>query len=54
MWTVEGSPVDSLVDAVRKRMSEEFYISDFLEEDEKKEKFQNNADKFRIVFWFDN
>ena len=53
-WTVQRSPVDRLVECVKKRMADEFWIFDFLSEREREAKFMENADKFRIVFWFDN
>ena len=54
VWIEPGSSVDELVEAVKKRMSEEFWIFDFLNNDEKEKKFSEHADDFRIVFWFDN
>lgn len=53
-WTEEGCALDSLIDAVKKRMSEEFWIWDFYDDDKKAELFDKYADDFRIVFWFDN
>lgn len=38
-WEAPGSPIDPLVKAVKKRMAEEFWIWDFLEEDEKEEAY---------------
>lgn len=51
---VQRSPVDHLVECVKKRMADEFYIFDFLKDEEKEKRFNDAADKFRIVFWFDN
>lgn len=48
------SVLDRLIEAVKKRMCEEFWIWDFLKPEEKEEKLWDNADNFRIVFWFDN
>lgn len=53
-WEVPGSPIDPLVKAVKKRMAEEFWIWDFLDEKKKEEAYLEHADEFRIVFWFDN
>lgn len=53
-WVVEKSPVDELVTAVKRRMADEFWIFDCLDEDKKQKLYDKNADKFRIVFWFDN
>ena len=53
-WIVPGSVVDELVECVKKRMAEEFWIFDFLSEEKKEEKYWEFADSFRIVFWFDN
>lgn len=53
-WNVPGSVVDHLVKCVKQRMSEEFYIYDFLNEKEKEARYWKYADDFRIVFWFDN
>ena len=54
VWIEPGSSVDKLVEAIKKRMAEEFWIFDFLNDDEKEKRFSENADDFRIVFWFDN
>lgn len=54
VWVEPGSSVDELVEVVKKRMAEEFWIFDFLNNDEKEKKFSEHADDFRIVFWFDN
>lgn len=53
-WKEEGCVLDTLIEKVKERMAEEFYIWDFLAEEEKEEKYQKHADDFRIVFWFDN
>lgn len=53
-WETPGSPIDPLVKAVKKRMAEEFWIWDFLDEEKKEEAYLEHADEFRIVFWFDN
>lgn len=53
-WDVPGCPLDRLIDGVKKRMAEVFWIFDWMEESEKKEKYWKHADDFRIVFWFDN
>lgn len=47
-WTVEGSPLGDLMDAVNKRAMDEFLIfyKDRVPDD--------LSEKFRIVFWFDN
>lgn len=53
-WTVQRSIVEQLVNAVKKRMAEEFWIFDFLDEEEREKRLLEHADDFRIVFWFDN
>lgn len=53
-WYVAGSPIDYLVDVVKKKMAEVFYIWDFYDDKKKEEMYWKNADNFRIVFWFDN
>lgn len=53
-WTVGGCPMDNLIEAVKEKMMEEFHIWDFLSEEEKREKINQNAENFRIIFWFDN
>ncbi len=53
-WLVPYSVLDGLVDAIKGRMAEEFWIWDFLSEEEKEKKYNDNAKNFRIVFWFDN
>ena len=53
-WVEDGCVLDNLIDAVKKRMAEKFWIWDFLDEEKKAERFNQEADNFRIVFWFDN
>ena len=53
-WTVEGCPMDTLIEAVKRKMKEEFLIWDWLSEEEQEERIEENAENFRIVFWFDN
>ena len=53
-WKTPGSYLDRLVEAVKKKMEEEFWIWDSLSEEEKKKRLIENMDNFRIVFWFDN
>lgn len=53
-WIIPNSVLDRLIEAVKKRMCEEFWIWDFLKPEEKEEKLWDNADDFRIIFWFDN
>lgn len=53
-WICPYSVLERLIEAVKQRMCEEFYIWDFLNPEEKEEKLWEYADDFRIVFWFDN
>lgn len=53
-WQESGCTLDILIDAVKKRMGEEFWIWDWLDGDKKEARYKECADKFRIVFWFDN
>lgn len=53
-WTQPGCVLDNLIKAVKERMADVFCIWDWLDEEEKEEKYKKYADKFRIVFWFDN
>lgn len=53
-WKVPGSVVDGLVDDVKDRMREVFYIYDFLDKNEQEKRLYEKSNDFRIVFWFDN
>ena len=53
-WLVPYSTLDDLIEAIKKRMAEEFYIYDFFSEAEREEKFAKYSKDFRIVFWFDS
>ena len=53
-WYSPGSPIDYLVDAVKNKMAEVFNIWEFYKDDIKERLYWEDADNFRIVFWFDN
>ena len=53
-WTVNECPMDYLIEAVKKKMKEEFHIWDFLSEEEQEKRIADYAENFRIIFWFDN
>lgn len=53
-WLVPDSVLDKLINAIKHRMDEEFYICDWYSEAEKEAKYMKHAKDFRIVFWFDN
>lgn len=53
-WLVPYSVLDGLIDAVKKRMKEEFRIYDWETKAKQEEQLAKYADKFRIVFWFDS
>lgn len=53
-WIIDSCPLDPLIEAVKKKMKEEFYIWDFLSEEEQEDRINKFAEDFRIIFWFDN
>lgn len=53
-WIVPYSVLDDLIDAIKARMREEFYIYDWEADAKKEEQYSKYAKDFRIVFWFDS
>ena len=51
-WGVPGSAIQPLVDAVKDKIVDEFWI--FSEGYKREEGILAHAEEFRIVFWFDN
>lgn len=43
---------DKLIEVMKKRLMEEFWIYDF--QDDKEDRIKERSNDFRIVFWFDN
>jgi len=50
----EGDSLNYFVDKFKDRLCEEFRIHDFYEGEKKKELILKNANKIRVIFWFDN
>ena len=55
-WTVKETVLTHLIDAIKERMKEEFWIYTYNDPLSVKEEEQLNqyANDFRIVFWFDS
>lgn len=53
-WVRQESPVDGLVEAVKKKIKEEFHIYDFEPEEKQEKKIMEHLEEIRIVFFFDN
>lgn len=51
-WTERNNVLDALIDGLKKRVCDEFWIYDW--EKDKEAKIRRLMDKVRIVFWFDN
>lgn len=51
-WTVPDDNVPILIEAMKKRCAEEYFIYEWYKDYE--ERIKKQADNFRIVFWFDN
>lgn len=51
-WTVRNNSLDALIDALKKRLCEEFCICKWNKD--KEAAIRKKMDKVRIVFWFDN
>lgn len=51
-WTVPDDNVPILIEAMKKRCAEEYFIYEWCKDYE--EQIKKQADNFRIVFWFDN
>lgn len=56
-WEVPKCILDNLIEAIKRRMCEEFYIFDYGDDPlhaKRDEEINSHANDFRIVFWFDN
>lgn len=53
-WLVPYSVLDNLIKAIKERMTEVYWIWDFLDDGEREKRILDKANQFRIVFWFDN
>lgn len=53
-WIIPNSVLNGLIEALKERMCEELWIWDSLDAKEKNKRIWEEADNFRIVFWFDN
>lgn len=51
-WTRINNVMDSLIDKLKERLCDEFWIYDW--DDNKEDKIRRRMDDIRIVFWFDN
>lgn len=51
-WTIKNGQLDVLISALKEKVSEAFYIYDFIKD--KEIQILKRMDDIRIVFWFDN
>jgi hypothetical protein len=53
-WKRPHSPVESLIEPLKDIMKEEFHVYDFYDEEKQEKMIWDNAEDFRLVYFFDN